>query len=177
MNSRNSEVPTARHLIPWLAGLALSLVAAVAAGDSCGTPPTGSLRYEPAPLEARSAHPAGRPGPQVRTSPRDAVRAAKDGDAILIDPGEYPEERAVWTQHRLLLRGVDGRPHLIAGKTLAQGKAIWVINGDDVVIENVEFSGARIPSHNGAGIRMQGRSPDGPRRLLSRQRHGNTDRQ
>jgi hypothetical protein len=155
MNSRNSEVPTARHLIPWLAGLTLSLVAAVGASDSCGTPPTGPLRYEPAPLEPGRRILRVGPGHKF-TSPKDAVRAAKDGDAILIDPGEYPEERAVWTQHRLLLRGVDGRPHLIAGKTLAQGKAIWVINGDDVVIENVEFSGAQIPIHNGAGIRMQG---------------------
>jgi hypothetical protein len=38
----------------------------------------------------------------------------------------------------------------------AEGKAIWVITGDHVVIENFEFSGARAPDHNGAGIRHEG---------------------
>jgi hypothetical protein len=39
----------------------------------------------------------------------------------------------------------------------AQGKAIWVISGSNVVVENVEMSGARVPARNGAGIRAQGR--------------------
>jgi hypothetical protein len=82
---------------------------------------------------------------------------ARDGDAILIDAAEYPDGRAVWPQNRLLFRGVDGRPRLVGGETLAQGKALWVLNGDEVVVENIEFTGATLASGNGAGIRAQGR--------------------
>jgi hypothetical protein len=38
----------------------------------------------------------------------------------------------------------------------AEGKAIWVVKGNDVVIENIAFSGARVPAKNGAGIRHEG---------------------
>ncbi len=40
----------------------------------------------------------------------------------------------------------------------AEDKAIWVIKGDNVVIENFEFSGAKVADHNGAGIRHEGGS-------------------
>jgi hypothetical protein len=63
---------------------------------------------------------------------------------------------AVWRQNDLTLRGVGARPHLRAGGKAAQGKAIWVIKGDRVTVENLEFSGTRVPSHNGAGIRAEG---------------------
>ena len=41
------------------------------------------------------------------------------------------------------------------GKT-AKGKAIWVIKGTNVRIENIEFSGAKVRDQNGGGIRQQG---------------------
>src|SRR5262249_19191821 len=50
-----------------------------------------------------------------------------------------------------------GRPHLKANGANAEGKAIWVIKGDKVTIENVEFSGAKVPDGNGAAIREEGR--------------------
>ena len=64
-------------------------------------------------------------------SPRDAARLAHDGDVVLIDDGDYPDATAIWKANGLLIRGVGGRPHMIAGEKLAQGKAIWVINGAD----------------------------------------------
>jgi len=33
-----------------------------------------------------------------------------------------------------------------------------VIRGNDVIVENIEFSGARVPDRNGAGIRPEGRN-------------------
>jgi len=36
------------------------------------------------------------------------------------------------------------------------GKGIWVISGNDTVVENIEFSGAAVPDANGAGIRFEG---------------------
>jgi hypothetical protein len=38
----------------------------------------------------------------------------------------------------------------------AQGKGTWVITGNAAVVENIEFSGARVPDQNGAGIRLEG---------------------
>jgi hypothetical protein len=89
--------------------------------------------------------------------PSEAARVARGGDVIEIDAGEYTDT-TVWRQDGLWIRGVNGRPHLKAPPQPALGKAIWVISGNDVTVENIEFSGARVPSRNGAGIRAQGRN-------------------
>jgi hypothetical protein len=80
----------------------------------------------------------------------------KDGDVVEIDAGVYEGDVAVWTRNNLVLRGVGGRPHLKAGGASAQGKGIWVIAGRNTTVENLEFSGARGPYRNGAGIRQDG---------------------
>ncbi len=80
------------------------------------------------------------------------------GDTVDIDAENFSGTAALakWTAHNLVFRGVGGRPHLIsAGQTL-QGKSIWIIGGDNNVVENIEFSGASVPDHNGAGIRLEG---------------------
>jgi hypothetical protein len=51
---------------------------------------------------------------------------------------------------------VNGRAHLDADGKYAQGKGIWVPKGKNTVIENIEFSGAKVPDKNGAGIRQDG---------------------
>ncbi len=139
-----------------LVALGLMLPVAAWAEGLCVAAMADLLGFEPAAVGAgrRVLHVG--PDRELAT-PAAAARAARDGDAILIDAAEYPDSRAVWPQDRLLIRGINGRPHLVAGETLAQGKAIWVFNGDEVVVENVEFSGARLASGNGAGIRAQGR--------------------
>ena len=95
------------------------------------------------------------PGRQL-TRPSEAARVARDGALVEIVAGDYEGDVAVWRQNDLTLRGVGRRPHLQAGGRAADGKAIWVIQGDRVTVENLEFSGARVPSHNGAGIRAEG---------------------
>jgi len=98
-----------------------------------------------------------RVGPtQQYTRPSQAARVARDGALVEIYPGEYEGDVAVWRQNDLTLRGVGERPHLRAGGRAAEGKAIWVIKGDRVSVENVELSGARVPSRNGAAIRAEG---------------------
>jgi glycosyltransferase involved in cell wall biosynthesis len=90
--------------------------------------------------------------------PGDAARIARDGDVIEIEAGTYAQEETVWTQSGLLLRGVHGRARLDhSGRTLAGG-GIWEFSGNDIVVENVEFSGARSADRNGAGIKFHGRS-------------------
>jgi hypothetical protein len=96
-------------------------------------------------------------GPSQRyTLPSEAARAARDGAVVEIDAGDYDGDVAIWRQNDLTLRGIGGRPHLRAAGRAAEGKAIWVIKGDRVTVENVEMSGARVPSRNGAAIRAEG---------------------
>src|SRR5262245_11835547 len=88
--------------------------------------------------------------------PSQAAAAAKDGDVVEIDAGIYNGDVAVWSANRLVLRGIGGRAHLKVAGQNAQGKGIWVLAGNDTVVENIEFSGARVPDENGAGIRVEG---------------------
>jgi hypothetical protein len=46
--------------------------------------------------------------------------------------------------------------HLQSDALIPNGKAIWIVSGNNTVIENVEFSGARVVDTNGAGIRHEG---------------------
>ena len=84
----------------------------------------------------------------------EAARQARDGDTIEIKPGEYRGQPAVWTQHDLTIRGVGKRPVMVADNALAEDKGIWVVRGERIKIENVEFRGARASDMNGAGIRF-----------------------
>jgi len=96
------------------------------------------------------------PNEKLKT-PSQAAAKAQDGDVVLIEAGEYVGDSAVWRRNGLLIRGVNGRPRLVGRGRMAEDKAIWVVRGQDITIENIEFSGARVPSQNGAGIRAQGR--------------------
>lgn len=90
------------------------------------------------------------------TSVLQASRIARDGDVVEIDAGDYPDDAASWPQNNLTIRAVGGRARLVATNTIAEGKAIWVVKGNNIVVENIEFSGARSPHQNGAGIRHEG---------------------
>jgi hypothetical protein len=87
---------------------------------------------------------------------RDAARAAPDGALVLIEPGLYAGDVASWPQRRLILRAERCCARVTASGASAEGKAIWVIKGDDVRVENIVFEGARVADRNGAGIRMEG---------------------
>lgn len=90
--------------------------------------------------------------------PSEVAALVRDGDTVAIRSGVYANDAAVWRANRLTLRGEMGRAHLrfdTAG-VIANRKAIWVIRGDDVVVENIEFSGGHVPDRTGAGIRVEG---------------------
>ncbi|MAT94036.1 MAG: hypothetical protein CME59_15720 [Halioglobus sp.] len=95
------------------------------------------------------------PGKPYQT-PSHAAQHARDGDTIEIDAGTYHNDFTHWRQDNLTIRGVGGMAHLHGDTLIHNGKGIWVIDGDNTLIENVEFSGARVRSTNGAGIRHQG---------------------
>lgn len=118
----------------------------------------------PVSLLALSAGAAGeilRVGPGMKYDrPLAAVAAAKDDDVIAIAAGDYVGDVGLIKASRLTLRGVlderGRRPRILAGGKHAQGKAIWVIQGHDTTVENIEFHDCRVPDGNGAGIRSEG---------------------
>ena len=88
-----------------------------------------------------------------------AALLAKDGDTIDIEYNVKPylAYETKWTQHNLLIRGVGtGMPILKAESATVTQKAIFVIQGNNTIIENIEFTNAKVPDKNGAGIRMEG---------------------
>lgn len=98
-----------------------------------------------------------RVGPErTLKTPSEAARQARAGDTVEIDAGLYLNDYAVWDQPNLTIRGMGGMAHLQSTELIPNGKAIWIISGDNTVIENVEFSGARVADTNGAGIRHEG---------------------
>jgi hypothetical protein len=87
--------------------------------------------------------------------PSQAAAVARDGDTIEIDAGTYADV-AVWRVNNLTIRGIGGRPHMNAtGLRVAADKGIWLIQGQNTTIDNIEFSGAR-SIDNAAGIRQEG---------------------
>ena len=110
---------------------------------------------------------ASAPGPQgvgrvLQVGPRRALRTiaaaaavARDGDTVDIDPGDYIADVAVWRQSNLTIRGLGERVRLIARGASAEQKAIWVVRGGKVVVEGIDFIGARVQDMNGAGIRFE----------------------
>jgi len=94
------------------------------------------------------------PGRALRTVAM-AVRAAKDGDVIEIDAGDYYGDVTAIDRAALVIRGVGGRARMYASGAHAEGKAIWVVRGGSITVENIEFIGAKVPDQNGAGIRLE----------------------
>ena len=94
------------------------------------------------------------PGEMVSTV-TEAARLARDGDVVEIRSGNYRGQTAIWTQNNLLIRGTGKRPVMIADGQSAEDKAIWVVRGGNVRIENIDFRGAKASDGNGAGIRFE----------------------
>jgi MYXO-CTERM domain-containing protein len=94
-------------------------------------------------------------------APCAAFAAAQAGDTVEIDSaGSYHGDVCSFRVDNLTIRGVGAsaaRAVIDAtGVTIPNQKAIWVIQGNDTTIENVEMSGAQVPDMNGAGIRQEG---------------------
>ena len=86
----------------------------------------------------------------------DALKQARDGDTVLVASGTYRGDVAVIGLKRLTIRGTgDTPPVLLADGRDAEGKAIRVVRDGEVLIEGLEFRGARVADRNGAGIRFE----------------------
>jgi hypothetical protein len=89
-------------------------------------------------------------------TPCKAFAAAAAGDVIEIQAGTYTGDVCWISQSNLTIRGVNGRPKIAAGGKSAGGKAIWVVSGNNIVIDNVEMVGAKVVDKNGAALRLEG---------------------
>lgn len=86
---------------------------------------------------------------------RDAARAARDGDTVIIKGGVYEADYAVWSADDLGILG-EGEVVLRAGPApIPNGKAIWIVRGRNTKVVNVTFEGAKVRDLNGAGIRLE----------------------
>jgi len=91
------------------------------------------------------------------TTPCKAFAAAKAGDLVEITGNvTYKGDVCGIYASKLTIRGVNGRPNIDAGGKNAMGKGTWVVVGNDVVVENVEMFGAKVPDQNGAALRLEG---------------------
>lgn len=80
---------------------------------------------------------------------------ARPGDQIEVDAGNYYSDVAVWKHDGVSIRAVSGRVRLLAQGAAAEGKAIWVIRANAMVVQGFDFEGAAVPSRNGAGIKLE----------------------
>ncbi len=97
--------------------------------------------------------------PAEYASVNAAAAAAQDGDRIEIEAGTYTGTGIVATvsADNVSIIGVNGRAGLDAHEVvISNAKAILVTTGDNITIENIEFSNAQVPDQNGAGIRHEG---------------------
>jgi hypothetical protein len=84
----------------------------------------------------------------------DAVTRAADGDTVELMPGEY-KGTLVLDQRRLTLRGT-GKVVVQGGGQAGDAKALWTVRGGEVLIEGIEFRGARARDGTGAGVLLDG---------------------
>ena len=89
-------------------------------------------------------------------TPCRAFAAAVAGDIVQIAAATYTGDVCGIYAHNLTIRGINGRPKIDAGGKNAMGKAIWVVVGNNMTIENVEMLGAKVPDRNGAALRLEG---------------------
>ena len=126
---------------------------AIAIGLSLPVSAMLSLAFAP---PASAATRAVGPG-QVYATPCSAFAAAVAGDIIEIDArGTYRGDVCGIYASNLTIRGVNGRPKIDAAGKNAMGKGTWVVAGNNIVVENVEMFGARVPDQNGAALRLEG---------------------
>lgn len=85
----------------------------------------------------------------------EAARLARPGDRVEVQAGDYPGDVAQWTQDGLQLVAVGGPVRLRAAGRAAAGKGLFVIAGENVLVEGFEFSAAQVADGNGAGVRFE----------------------
>lgn len=95
-------------------------------------------------------------GPERKIKlPSQAAKFAQPGDTIEIDAAVYLNDYAVWRQENLTLRGVGGMAHLQSNTLIPNGKAIWIVSGNNTVSKtlNSPARGLWTPTARASGTR------------------------
>ena len=86
--------------------------------------------------------------------PSDAAAAAKAGDRILIQPGEY-FDCANLKAEKLVFEGAGDAEKVVMTDKVCGGKGLLITTGNGITIRNLTLTRARVPDGNGAGIRNE----------------------
>jgi hypothetical protein len=86
--------------------------------------------------------------------PSAAAATAGNGDVVRIDAGNYVD-CAVWTQNDIVIEGIGPDASAVIADKVCQGKALFVVRGQNVTVRNLTLRHARAPDMNGAGIRQE----------------------
>lgn len=95
-------------------------------------------------------------GPGTPEQLRDALLAARDGDVIDLLPGDYRGVALVLPPKKITLRGAGQRPVFNGDGKVGEARAIFLVQGGELTLENIEFRGVRAQDGNGAGVRLEG---------------------
>ena len=87
--------------------------------------------------------------------PSAAAKAARDGDHVQIQPGEY-FDCAAWTRNKLVIEGVGDAEKVVITDKSCNGKGLFITSGSGITVRNLTLTRARVPDGNGAGIRNEG---------------------
>jgi hypothetical protein len=90
---------------------------------------------------------------EAYAAPSAAAAVAQEGDTVDIAPGIY-YDCAVWRANGLTISGTG--PGVQITDRACAGKAAFVIDGNNVHIERLNFARVRVMDGNGAGIRAEG---------------------
>ena len=90
---------------------------------------------------------------QQYKAPGAALQAAQDSDTIMIQPGTYYDCGFV-RANNVTVEGSG--PGVVLTDKSCGGKALLVVDGNDITIRNLTLQRARVPDGNGAGIRAEG---------------------
>ena len=93
------------------------------------------------------------PGKEFK-QPSDAITAARSGDRVSIQPGEYFDCATVKAGN-LTIEGVGDPAKVVLTDKTCAGKGLLVVIGTGSTIRNLTLTRARVPDGNGAGIRNE----------------------
>ena len=93
------------------------------------------------------------PGKEFKL-PSDAIGAAKSGDTVQIQPGEYFDCATV-RSGKVTIEGMGGADKVVITDKACGGKGLLITTGNAIVIRNLTLARARVPDNNGAGIRNE----------------------
>jgi hypothetical protein len=85
----------------------------------------------------------------------DGLKAAADGDRILIAAGEHFDCANI-RLNGVTIEGAGPDGSTVLTDKACNGKALLITAGNDITIRNLTLTRARVPDNNGAGIRAEG---------------------